>query len=137
MSASAIDRCCASCCGNVARGLLMTRDSAGKAGSAGTCAPSHFSSPTSRVPASRLAERNPMSERPVLANQTRILRNQTRLLLNQRKLDQVIRNQKAIASNQAAILLNQRKLDQVLANQKTIEANQAKILANQTKILGR
>jgi hypothetical protein len=91
----------------------MTRDSAGKAGSAGTCAPSHFSSPTSRVPASRLAERNPMSERQVLANQTRILRNQTRLLLNQRKLDQV------------------------LANQKTIEANQAKILANQTKILGR
>ena len=65
-----------------------------------------------------------MSDRQILANQTKILRNQTRLLANQGKLDQILRNQKEIKANQGSILANQRKLDQVLRNQKTIEANQ-------------
>ncbi len=36
-----------------------------------------------------------MSDREVLANQTKILRNQAKLLANQAKLDRVIKNQKA------------------------------------------
>ena len=59
-----------------------------------------------------------MSDRQVLANQTRILRNQAKLLANQKKLDQVMKNQKEIRGNQASILANQKKLGVIPADAK-------------------